>query len=328
MTTRRKLLVALGTGTLAAAFSSLAQQQGKVWRIGYLSPRAGIKSAEEAFLQGLRSLGYVDGQNIVIEWRFANGNADRLPGLAAELVRLNVDCILAGGANSALAAKRATSTIPIVMGNTDDDPVLLGLVASLARPGGNVTGFINMGAKLAGKRLELLKETLPRASRVAMLWDPNSRPAAGHVRETKSAAHALGVTLQSLEVRKPDDSEHAFLVAGEMRAEALIVVATGSVNVDPARVVNLALKARLPAIYTLSRYVLDYGGLMSYAEEAYVTWRNAASYVDRILKGARPADLPVVQPTKFELLINLKTAKQIGVTIPESVLQRADGVIE
>jgi putative tryptophan/tyrosine transport system substrate-binding protein len=327
MTTRRKLLVALGTGALAAAFSSLAQQQAKVWRIGYLSPRAGIKSAEEAFLQGLRSLGYVDGQNIVIEWRFANGNADRLLELAVELVRLNVDCILAGGANSALAAKRATSTIPIVMGNTDDDPVRLGLVASLARPGGNVTGFINMGAQLAGKRLELLKETLPKVSRVGLLWDPNSRPAAGHMRETESTAHALGVTLQSLEVRKPDDLEHAFLVAGEMRAEALIVVATGSVNVHPARVVNLALKARLPAIYTTSTFVLD-GGLMSYAEEANVTWRDAASYVDRILKGARPADLPVVQPTKFELLINLKTAKQIGLTIPESVLQRADRVIE
>src|SRR5438477_9848096 len=250
MTTRRKLLVALGTGGLAAAISSLAQQQSKVWRIGYLSPRAGIKSAEEAFLQGLRSLGCVDGKNIVIEWQFANGNADRLPEIAAELVRLNVDCILAGGANSALAAKRATTTIPIVMGNTDDDPARLGLVASLARPGGNVTGFINMGSQLAGKRLELLKETLPRASRVAILWVPNSRAAAGHVRAIARTARVLGVTLQSLEVRKPDDLEHAFLVAGEMRAEALIVVGLGSVNVYPARVVSLALKARLPAMYT------------------------------------------------------------------------------
>jgi putative tryptophan/tyrosine transport system substrate-binding protein len=180
---------------------------------------------------------------------------------------------------------------------------------------------------LAGRRLELLKETLPKLPRVGLLWDPNSRPAAGHVRETESTAHALGVTLQSLEVPKPDDLEHAFLVAGEMRAEALIVVATGAVNVYPTRIVNLALKARLPAIYTTAQYVFD-GGLMSYAEEAYVTWREAASYVDRILKGARPADLPVVQPTKFELLINLKTAKQFGVTIPESVLQQADRVIE
>jgi len=200
VTTRRKLLVALGTSTLATAISSLAQQQGKVWRIGYLSPRAGIRSPEEAFLQGLRSLGYVDGQNIVIEWRFANGNVDRLSELAAELVRLNVDCILAGGANSALAAKRATSTIPIVMGNTDDDPVRLGLVASLARPGGNVTGFINMGAKLAGKRLELIKETLPKVTRVGLRLDPNSRPAAGDVRETESTGHALVGTLQSLDV--------------------------------------------------------------------------------------------------------------------------------
>jgi len=328
MTTRRKLLVALGTGTLAAAFSSLAQQQAKVWHIGYLSPRAGIDSFADAFLfQGLRDLGYVEGQNIVIEWRFASGNTDRLAELAAELVRLNVDCILAGGANSALAAKQATSTIPIVMGNTDDDPVRLGLVASLARPGGNVTGFINMGSQLAGKRLELLKETVPAASRVAMLWDPNSRPAAGHVGEIARTARVLGVTLQSLEVRKPDDLEHAFLVAGEMRAEALMVVGLGSVNVYPGRVVSLALKARLPAMYTNSTFVLR-GGLISYGGQVDATWRNAASYVDRILKGASPADLPVGRPTKFELFINLKTAKQIGVTIPESVLQRADRVIE
>lgn len=326
--TRRKfLLIAIGLCTFTAPLGSFAQQQGKVYRIGYLSPRAGIESQEEAFRLGLRELGYLEGRNIVIEWRFAKGKADLLPKFAAELVHLKVDCIVTAGTNSTLAAKQATNAISIVMANSDDDPVRHGLVVSLARPGGNVTGFINIGSELAGKRLELLKDTLPKVSRVAILWDPDSQGGAGHVRETEVTARALGVQLQSLELRDAEGLENAFRMAGKARAEALIVVGAGLVNVHQARIVNLAAQTRLPAMYTGAVWMLT-GGLMSYAAETGEQYRGAATYVDRILKGAKPADLPVVQPTKFVLIINLKTAKQIGLTIPPSVLARADRVIE
>jgi putative ABC transport system substrate-binding protein len=327
MTTRRELLIVLGAGALTGPFGSFAQQQSKVWRIGFLSSNPGIGSSEEAFGQGLRELGYVEGQNIVIEWRFTKGKVDLLPEFAAELVRLKVDCIITNGINATLAAWRATKTIPIVMGGGDDDPVRHGLVASLARPGGNVTGFISISSELARKRLELVKDTLPKVSRVAILWDPDSLPTAAHVRETGVAARALGVQLQSLEVRNPEVLENVFRAASKGRAQALIVVVSGLVNSLGARIATLAVKARLPVMYTSSNVVLA-GGLMSYGENGPDRFHRVATYVDRILKGAKPADLPVVQPTKFELVINLKAAKQIGLTIPPNMLTRADKVIE
>jgi len=324
---RRKLLAALGAGAIAAPFGSIAQQQGKVWRIGFISPRSEIAVQDEAFRQGLRELGYVESQNTTIEWRFSKGKAALLPAIATELVRLKADCIVTAGIDATLAARQATSTIPIVMANSDADPARSGVVASLARPGGNVTGFINIGSDLAGKRLELLKEILPTTSRVAILWDPDSRASAGHVRETRVAARALGIQLQSLEVWDPEDFENAFLAAGKEHAQALIVVSVGLVLSHHARITNLAVKARLPVMYTLGLNVLD-GGLMSYGPDIPDQYRRAATYVDKILKGRKPADLPVVQPTKFEFAINIKAAKQIGLTIPRNVIARADKVIE
>ena len=277
--------------------------------------------------QSLRERGYVEGQNSVIERRYGKGNTDLFREYAAELVRLKVDCIVANGIDATLAAKLATPTIPIVMAGANDDPVRRGLVASLARPGGNVTGFIGIGSELAGKRLQLLKEILPNASRVAILWDPSSVPAVSHVKETEAAARVLGVQLQSLDVRDADALEKAFQAAGKERAQALIVVATGFMNSHQERITNLAANARLPAIYSNSQFVLA-GGLMSYAADRDEQFRGAATYVGRILKGTKPADLPVQQPTKFEFIVNLKAAKQIGLTIPRSVIARADKVIE
>ncbi len=249
-----------------------------------------------------------------------------LPDLAAELVRLKVDCIVAAGVGPTRAVKNATSTIPIVMGNADDDPVRQGLVASLARPGGNVTGFTNVGSDLAGKRLELLKETVPKASRVAILWDPMGPGGAGHVRETGSVAPALGVKLQFVEVRDPGDLDNAFQAAVKGRAEGLIVVTTGLMASHRPRIINLAVKTRLPAIYSNVNFVRE-GGLMSYAADGPERLRGVATYVDKILKGTKPADLPVQRPVKFELVFNLNAAKQIGLTIPPNTLARADKVI-
>jgi putative ABC transport system substrate-binding protein len=247
--------------------------------------------------------------------------------LAAELVTLKVDCIVATGVAPTRAAKQATSTIPIVMGNADDDPVRQGLVASLARPGGNVTGFTNIGSDLAGKRLELIKETVPKASRVAILLDPKGPGGMGHVRETEIVAPALGVKLQLVEVRGPEELDNAFQAAVKGRAEALIVVTTGLMGNHRSRIVNLAVKTRLPAMYSNTYFVRE-GGLMGYAADIPARWRGVAAYVDKVLKGAKPADLPVQQPTKFEFIINLKAAKQIGLTIPPNVLARADKVIK
>ena len=326
MNNRRKLVIALGAGALTAPFGAFAQPQGKVWRIGYLSQRPGTDEQAEGLRKGLRELGYIEGQNLAIEWRFSKGKADLLPGLAAELVRLKVDCILATGTLPTRAAKQATQTIPIVMGNSEDDPVRLGLVASLAQPGGNVTGFVNIGWELAGKRLQLLKETLPKVSRVAILWDPNSS-GAGHVRETRLPARALGIQLQSLEVWDPDDVEIAFRAAGKERAEALIVVAAGLITNLRTPILERVIMLRLPVMYNNSTFV-NAGGLMSYGADTFDQLSRAAGYVDRILKGAKPANLPVQQPTKFEFVINLKAAKQIGLTIPSNVLARADKLIE
>lgn len=317
----------MALAVLAAPLTATAQPAGKVYRIGYLSPRPGIEAPEELFRQGLRELGYVEGQNLVIEWRFAKGQNAVFPSLAAEIVRLNPDCILTIGIEATRVAKSATATIPIVMGTGDDDPVQRGLIASYARPGANVTGIVNLGGELAGKRLQLLREVVPQASRVAILWSPpGSGGSSGHFRETQAAARALGIQLQSLEVRAADGLERAFESAMKGRAEALIIVGTGLINSHRVRIIALVAKARLPAIYTLHDWAHE-GGLMSYAADRAAQARRAASYVDRIFKGARPADLPVEQPTQFDLVVNLKVAKALGLTMPPSLLAQADQLI-
>jgi putative tryptophan/tyrosine transport system substrate-binding protein len=298
-----------------------AQQPSRIYRIGYLGPGP----INEPFRQGLRELGYIEGKNLTIEYR------QRLQGklfseLAAELVRLELDCILAVGVDAARAAKQATSTIPIVMGNSSDDPVRHGLIASLARPGGNVTGLIDMLPDLAGKRLELLKETFPKLSRVAHLSARTSPPGAAHLKEVETVARALGMRVQALQLGGPEDLENAFRAAGEQGAEALIVVGVNFFIPHRERIVNLELKNRFPAMHTHASWV-PAGGLMSYTTDGVARYRRAAHYVDLVLKGAKPADLPVERPTKFELIINLKTAKQIGITISPNVLSRADKVI-
>jgi putative tryptophan/tyrosine transport system substrate-binding protein len=321
-------IVAIGVAFAMCGAVAEAQQPKKVYRIGYLSIRPALVDEDEAFLKGLRELGYVEGQNIFIEWRFTKGKTGFSPGVAAELASFKVDCIVTVGVLPTRAAKEATSTIPIVMANAADDPVRQGLVASLARPGGNVTGFIDASSDLTGKRLELLKETVPKTSRIAILWDPAAPAGASEFREAEVAARALGVQLQSLEVRGTGDFENAFRATGKGRADALIVAAFGGLfHSNRDRIVNLAIKTVLPAMYTLPDYV-PAGGLMSYAADLIDQHRRAATYVDKILKGTKPADLPVQQPTKFELIINLKTAKQIGLTIPQSVLYQADKVIK
>ena len=305
-----------------------AQQPKKIYRIGYLSNAAEMrKEQEEIFRQTLRELKYAEGQNIGIEWRFSKGKLELLPQLAAELVRLNLDCIIASGVATIRAVKQATSTIPIVMANADDDPVRQGLVVSLARPGGNVTGFTNIGSELAGKRLELLKETLPRLSRVAIFSDSRGPGGAGHIRESEIVAPGLGIQLQAPEIRSPEDLDNAFRAAVKGRAEALVVVTTGLMNAYRHRVVDFAVETKLAAMYSSSGFLLA-GGLMSYDTDARERLRGVATYVDKILRGTKPGDLPVQRPTKFEFIINLKAAKQIGLTIPPNVLARADKVIK
>ena len=312
---------------LAVAIVSEAQQAKKIYRIDYITNRTEMGPNEEAFRRGLRELGYIEGENLVIEWRFTGAQLDRNPAVAAELVRLKVDCIVTAGLGASRAAKQSTSTIPIVMANVSDDPVRNKLIDSLARPGGNITGFTDIAHDLAGKRLELVKETLPKASRVAVLWYSASPVAAKQFQETEIAARPLGMRIQSLEVRSSEDLDYAFQMANKQRAEGLIAVSFGGLLVNHRqRVVNLATNNRLPAMYTISEFV-ESGGLMSYAPDGPDRVRRAASYVDKILKGTKPADLPVQQPMKFEFIVNLKAAKQIGLTIPPNVLARADKVI-
>jgi putative ABC transport system substrate-binding protein len=304
-----------------------AQQPTKIPRIGFVgaaSPYA-IAARIEAFRQGLRELGYVEGRNIIIEYRYAEGKYDRLPALAAELVRLKVDIIITGSEPATRAAKEATVTIPIVMTQVGD-PVGSGFVASLARPGGNITGSSTLDPELSGKRLELLKEIVPRLSRVAVLGTSTNPGSAQSLRETELAAGAFGVKLQYLDVLDPKDIETAFRAASKGRAEAVLMLGGPVLTSRRTQVVDLAVKSRLPVIYTQSEYVED-GGLMSYGVSQNDLNRRAATYVDKILKGAKPADLPVEQPKKFEFIINLKAAKQIGLTVPPNVLARADRVI-
>ena len=317
---------------LAVAVIADAQQPKKVPRIGYLGGISPSVNADriEAFRQGLRELGYVEGKNIVIEWRHHEGNIDRLPALAAELARLKVDIIITVGPPAARAAKDATITIPIVMVQVGD-PVGSGFVASLARPGGNITGLSSLAPELSGKRLELLKEIIPKLSRVAVFGTSTSPDNAQSLREVELAAGELKVQLQYLDVRDardPKDIETAFRAASKERAEAVLMMVAGAVGTaHQTRILELAIKNRLPVIYR-GRPSVEAGGLMSYGVNTTDLDRRSAYYVDKILKGAKSAELPIEQPTKFELAINLKTAKQIGLTIPPNVLARADRVIK
>jgi putative ABC transport system substrate-binding protein len=316
----------VATFILTFVFLAEAQQPGKTYRIGYLSPRSGIDRPVEEFRRGLSELGFVEGQNTFIEWRFTKGQSGLSPRFAAELARLRVDCIVAVGVGPIRSAKQATSTIPIVMGTIDADPVEQGFVTSLARPGGNVTGFTGIAYDTAGKRLELIKNTVPTASRAAMLVAGSESIAIAHLRDAEAAARSLRMQIERLHVQEPKGLEDAFRSARQGRADVLTVVGTGFLNSYRPKIVALAANSRLPAIYSNADYVLD-GGLMSYTTDAAEQYRRAAVYVGRILNGANPADLPVQQPTKFELVINLKAAKQIGLTIPPNVRARADRVI-
>ena len=327
---RRAFLFVSSLGTLSAPRAAGAQQAGKVHRIGYLAGGSSETSRYtiEAFRQGLRELGWVEGQNIVIDYRFAEGRFDRLPDLAAELVRLKADIIVAAPSPPAAAAKNATGTIPIVMIGAGADPVGQGLVASLSRPGGNVTGLTyGVGPEIFGKQLALLKETVPKVRRVAVLWNPAVPTLGPAIEEVKAAARSLGVQLQVLEARGPNDFDSAFAAMARERAGALLVITDSMFSTHRIRLADLAIKSRLPSVFT-NRQPVDAGGLMSYGPSFSDLWRRAAGYVDKILKGAKPADLPVEQPTKFEFVINLKTAKALGLTIPPSLLGRADEVIQ
>jgi len=325
----RIFCLALGAMLLALSFPAEAQQ-AKVHRIGLLRPdrpRDASQVLYDVFYQRLRELGWTEGKNIAFEYRWAEGRPERLPELAAELVRIKVDIIVASGVQAALAAKNTTKTIPIVMMGVGIDPVEAGLVESLARPGGNITGFTLLGVETGGKRLEFFKEAIPKVKRVVILYDP-ANP--GNLLEVKEvlpvAARALGLTIQPREVRGTDDFERVFAALSKDRPEGLFVAGGHLMNSDEKRIVGFALKSRLPSTYN-RREAVDAGGLMAYSVDRVDHYRRAAIYVDKILKGTKPPDLPVERPTKFEFVINLKTAKQIGVTVPPNVLARADKVL-
>jgi len=324
---RREFITLLGGAAAAWPLAARAQQPAKVPRIGFLHYGSPGPSPEvDAFRQGLRDLGYIEGKNINIEYRFASGRVERLPELAAELVHLKPDVIVSPTTAGSLAAKQATGTIPIVIAGVAD-AVGAGLVASIARPGGNVTGLTSISAELGGKRLELVKGIVPTASRVAVLHDPADRSNVLLLKGLQEAAPALGLTLQPLEVREPGEFEGAFIAISRERADALFG-APGVLTFEHQKtVVGLAAKSRIPTLWGHRQFV-DVGGLMSYAVNFYDQCRRAATYVDQILKGAKPGDLPVQQPTKFEFILNLKTAKELGIEIPATLLARADEVIE
>jgi putative ABC transport system substrate-binding protein len=298
----------------------LAQPAGKVYRIGFLAGYV------EAFRQGLRELGYVEGRNVVIEYRYGHGNNDRLPALAAELLRLAVDVIVTEGTNATGAAKHATRSVPIVMALVSD-PVGTGLVESLARPGANITGVTSLALALAGKQMELLKEVVPNLTRLAVLWNPAHRPSAVAMERIIVDARSLRLELQQIETHGAGDLERALTEASHRRPGALLPLSTPENDSQQARIAEFSLRDRLPAIYTKTAFA-EAGGLMTYGARYTDLFRRAAGYVDKILKGAKPADLPIEQPTKFELVVNLKTAKALGLTIPPSLLLRADEVIQ
>jgi putative ABC transport system substrate-binding protein len=329
MNKRRKLVVAIGAGALAAPLACFGQQPAaNLRRIAYLTGSSLASNAAylEAFRKGLREFGYIDGQNISIAYRASEGSEARLPGLAAELVRLKVEVIVTGGPQATLAAKKASGTIPVVMTN-DTDPVGAGLVASLARPGGNVTGLTNISSEVSSKRLEMLKEIVPQLGRVAVFGNATIPGNAQAVQSMQAAARAMGLKLQYLELQNLEDIENAFKALAKERAQALVVFQNFVVSLHAARFLELAAKSRLPAIYG-NQQLLEAGGLMFFGPSFFEQYRRAAIYVDKILKGAKPADLPVEQPTQFELAINLKTARALGIRIPQSILVRADKVIE
>jgi ABC-type uncharacterized transport system substrate-binding protein len=325
-----RLMLTLALTIFAAPLTAEAQQPTKVYRIGLLSglsPSSAPNSRVEAFRQGLRELGYVEGQNLVIEARYAEGRAERLPDLAAELVRLPVEVIVAAALEPIRAAQHATRTIPIVMA-ASPDPVGNGFVASLAHPGGNITGLATLAEELPGKRLELLKEIVPSSARIAVLANPSDPTYAPKMHNLTGAAQALGLHLHIVEVRQADELDTAFAALPQARADALLVVEDGVVISSSlsGRMVDLAATSRLPAMYS-GKFFVEAGGLMSYGASTPDIWRRAATYVDKILKGAKPADLPIEQPIKFEFVINLKTAQALGLTIPPTLLIQADEVM-
>jgi putative ABC transport system substrate-binding protein len=328
---RKSFCLAVCALLIAHSFTAEAQQAKKVSRIGYLSNSdpALESTRSEAIRQALREVGYIEGQNIATEYRYAEGKQERYPELADELVRLKVDIIVVPGGDIPIrAAKNATKTIPIVMVGQGLDPVEAGLVESLARPGGNITGITNLGTELGGKRLELLKEAVPKLARVAVLYDPAIPRNELEAKEVLPvAASALGLTARFWEIRAAGDFEKVFAAITKWRADALYVLGGGTLmRKNEKRTIGFALKSRLPSVYTTPAAVS--GGLMYYGADFVDSYRRVATYVDKILKGAKPADLPIEQPTKFELVINLKTAKQIGLTIPQKLLARADRVIK
>jgi putative ABC transport system substrate-binding protein len=329
MPSRRRFVVSLGAVLAASATVSAQSQAAKIPWIGYLQPTVpqnGTSPFLEDLRQGLRELGYVEGKNIVIEVRWGEGKLDRMPALASELVRMKVDVIVAVSSPSVVAAKQVTRTIPIVM-PLSSDPVGDGLVASLARPGGNITGLSLMAPDLAAKRLQLLKEAFPRVRPVAALWNPDYVGMAARLRETQGVAPSVGVEVRSVEMRDSRELERALENLDRNRPSAIFLLADPLTLSQRLRIVEFAAEERIPAMYEVSQFV-DAGGLMSYGPNTDELLRRAASYVDRILKGAKPGDLPIEQPSRFELVINLKTAKTLGITIPESVLLQADRVIQ
>jgi putative ABC transport system substrate-binding protein len=323
---RRAFLAAVTGGLLAAPLVAEGQQAKRVPVVGYLIERSGPTAFDEAFRLGLRELGYSEGRNIVVEHRWAEGKTERLPALAAELVKMKVDVILTSGTPGGLAAKNATSTIPIVLASGGDF-VADGLVANFARPGGNITGLSVFARELSGKRLEILKEAIPGMTRVAVAFNRLNPGTRSLYNETETVAARLGLKALPLDIQFPDGVDAAFAEAVRLRADAVVIISDGATIVHRAQLGSAGLKHRMPTIFANKTYS-EGGGLMSYGPDIIEVWHRAATYVDRILKGARPADMPIEQPTKFELVISLKTAKAIGLTIPPSLLQRADGVIQ
>jgi putative ABC transport system substrate-binding protein len=330
MISRRKLLIALGASALTAPLSSFAQQQGKVWRVGFLSQRGRPDSLDSenpgAFRRGMRERGYVEGKNLVIEWRFAEDKIERLPSLAAELVQLKVDVIVTAGTPAIRAAQKATTTIPIVMGNAGD-PVGSGFIASLARPGGNITGLSNVAVDISPKLLEMLLSMAPKLSRVALLVNPDNSANVTTVKNVQVAAQRVGAKVLPVQARTPQEIENAFSTMTREHAGAVIVPGDTLFNTYQRKIAELAAKNRLLSISGYWQYA-EAGGLMNYAQNMPDQLRRAATYVDKILKGAKPGDLPVEQPMKLELVINRKTAKALGLTIPQALLISADRVIE